>query len=417
MSKTFHALTLDILQKAIANSAVAIRAKVEYQPSAGMGTKVFPPTYEGGKYAGEGKKVEFYEDGKDRKGTVVGYDRMLLDSVQAQANGMEEALLDAWRQGLISLPVITVDFSGNGLLKNLSITSLDAPHRIADALLRDSLLDGVKFRASEVGKSLDNVDARNATALFQYCPTALLLGLWDSTGPKGGMGIKFARALVSEMVAYDVSLGVKTSSRLDPAEIKLAAGPVFQTKDGDWTLNEKEALHEKGKPVKVGKDGKPSETNHGNVTPSITDGGVVFERAEQTVVLSLTALRRLSFPINGAKPDPKVDVAARTLLAALGLCAATLAREQNSDLRSRCLLHATTAAEWKILDEPGEPETSYSLNRQQAIELFNAALEAAKAAKLPWEESEVMLKPSPQLVELVRRSQNLAAKQTLETEA
>ncbi len=32
----------------------------------------------------------------------------------------------------------------------------------------------------------------------------------------------------------------------------------------------------KGPPVKLGKDGKPSEANHGNVKPSITKGGVTI---------------------------------------------------------------------------------------------------------------------------------------------
>lgn len=415
MNPTPTPLTLEILHKAVTNSAVALRAKTRYQPSAGKGTKVFPPTYEGGKYAGEGPRYLAVQNEKEQKNVLVGYDRILLDSVQAQANGMEEALLEAWRQEKLSLPIITVDFSGRGLLKDLRITSLDAPHRIADALLRDSLLGEVKFRASEVGKSLDNVDARNATALLRYCPTSLLFGLWDSTGPKGGLGVKFARALVSEMTAYDVALGVKTSSRLDPAEIQLAAGPIYLKKDGGWTLEEKEAVQEKGKAVKIGKEGKPSEANHGNVTPSVTQGGVVFERAEQTVVLSLTALRRLSFPlVAGTRSEAKADDAARTLLAALGLCAATLAREQNSDLRSRCLLHATEPALWEILDEPGEPSQSYSLNKAQSLALFNKALEAARAEKLPWEEKEVVLSPSPQLIELVRRSQNLTAKQASE---
>ena len=80
---------------------------------------------------------------------------------------------------------------------------------------------------------------------------------------------------------------------------------------------------------------RTSEANHGNVTPSISEkdrdgeflaGGVTIDRAEQTIVLSFPALRRLRFPINGeAQSRLEVDVAARTVLAALGLCAAALA--------------------------------------------------------------------------------------------
>ena len=76
------------------------------------------------------------------------------------------------------------------------VTSLTAPHRIADALLRDSLLNGELFRLSDIGKSFADASTKNATALFKVCPTGLVFGLWDSTGPKGGLGAKFQRALV-----------------------------------------------------------------------------------------------------------------------------------------------------------------------------------------------------------------------------
>jgi CRISPR-associated protein Csb1 len=404
MSTTPTVLTLDILKAAITDGSSAIRTRITYEPAAGVGTKVFPPTYEGGKYALEGYNKEV--------GTA---SRVLLDSVQAQANRMELALLEAKRRGQLSLPVITTKIAGDGLLKQFSVSSLEAPHRIADALLRDSTLNGTKFRESEVGKALDSVDLKNATPLLKHCPTALVFGVWDSTGPKGGLGVKFARVLVSELVAHTVQLGKKTSSRIDPAEIRKDAAVLYSTANGGWTFDEKEALKEKGKPVLLGKDGKPSEANHGNIVPSITDGGVIFEKAEQTVVLSFTALRRLCFPLTvGATSDIATDDKARTLLAALGLCAAVMAAEQNCDLRSRCQLHATETPKWEMLT-PGEPATPYSLTRQQALDLFKAALKEATEADLPWHEEEVELQASAQLVELIRRSQHLAAKTSAES--
>ena len=62
---------------------------------------------------------------------------MLLDSVQSQANRLEEAPLDAAADGL-PLPFATVDFSGADLRPLERITSLDAPHRVYDAILRNS---------------------------------------------------------------------------------------------------------------------------------------------------------------------------------------------------------------------------------------------------------------------------------------
>lgn len=403
-------LDLQTLHKAVSNSAAAFRAHIDLHPAGGLESKIFPPTYEGGKYATEGPR---YTDIGGGNKVVSGYDRVLLDSVQSQANRMEMALLAAWERNELTLPVITVDFEGNDLPKTLRITSLEAPHRIADALLRDSLhpTEHIAFRKSTIGKELEQVDAHNASVLFHYCPTALLFGIWDSTGPKGGQGAKFARAISSEIVGYDVQVGVKTSSRIDPAQIQLAAGPLYAARDGGWTLNEAEASKQKGKTMMLGKEGKPSEANHGNVTPTIKDGGVIISRAVQTIVLSLTSLRRLYFPLKGKQSTIVIDDTARTSLAALGLCAATLAMEQNYDLRSRCQLFPTVPFVWELLDEPGVDPKKYSLTRAEALSLYNEALTEAKKSGLLVAEKELVLRPSPQLVELVRRSQELAAKQ------
>jgi CRISPR-associated protein Csb1 len=361
---------------------------------------VFPATYEGGKYATENRVVP---------GEAEPVACILLDSVQSQANRMELALLDAWRDGRITLPVISVDFGGQGLEKELRVSSLEAPHRIADALLRDSLLEGTAFRRSAVGKRLDQVDARNATTLFELCPTALVFGMWDSTGPKGGLGVKFARSLVSEIVGIGAVVGTRTSSRIDPAAIAAQAGPLYQAAEGaelSWTLDAEKAQRDKKGPMKLGKDGRPSEANHSNVTPTIADGGITIERARQTTVISLPGLRRLRFPVGG-RNDRAVDEAARTALAALALCAASLVREQGCDLRSRCHLVPTSGVRWELLDGPGDG-TELALDSASAVELYAGAVAAARAAGLPWMERELTLQPHSDLVELVRRSQALA---------
>ena len=396
-------LTLDVLRAALSGSAAAFRCVTDHQPAGGVGDTVFPPTYEGGKYALVGEHTD------EKTGRRLA-DRVIIDSVQSQANRMELALLQAWQRQQIPLAVITVDFEGQGLTKVLRISSLEAPHRVADALLRDSLTsDGKSFRRSDIGKRLDEVDNSNATALFELCPTALVFGMWDSTGPRGGLGAKFARAIVSEIIGVDVQVGVKTASRIDPAQIMKQAGPLYKTKNGDWTLNPDEALIEKKQPVKLGKDGKPSEANHGNIPPSLADGGVTISKAVQTTVLSLAALRRLRFPLDG-KHSLERDDAARTALAALGLCAAVLTREQGCDLRSRCQLFPTSAITWDLLDKPGEPPSCFGLTGEQSRQLLIGAVAAAKKAGLAWMEEEMKLTPSPQLVQLVKNSQNLAAK-------
>ena len=387
-------LSLDHIREALAGNAAAFRSVTEYQPVGGPGDKVFPPTYESGRYATESRYVSGEE-----------VECVLLDSVQSQANRMELALLEEWESGEAPLPVISVDFAGD-LPKPFRITSLEAPHRIADALLRDSELDGVMFRQSDTGKRLDTLDARNATALFELCPTALIFGMWDSTGPRGGLGVKFQRALVSEIVGFHAKQGKKTSSRIDPAQILRNAGPVYRTSDGDWTLEQSNTGARNNRGV------RPSEVNHGNIVPSITDGGFTISKAVQTTVLSLPALRRLRFPINEGGQSAEVDLAARTVLAAQALFAASLVREQGADLRSRCLLHATSPVVWELLDRPGNEARKFALPAEQARSVYQRALDEAKSAGLPWLESELVLQPSRQLLDLVRQSQLLAAEAT-----
>jgi CRISPR-associated protein Csb1 len=425
-------LNLTKLQELVRNGAAA-RSRVTLQPAGGEGTKVFPPTYSGAVYAMEKRRLPGYPEPVDC---------VLLDSVQSQANRLEEALQQAIDEGKIQIPIVEVDFNSfeNHPDENLrllepigKVTSLQAPHRIVDAILRDSIVaeegeDKDKlFRAkngereSSIGQRLRRVNAHNATALFELCPTALLLGMWDSTGPKGGLGAKFERAMVSEIVGVNAVRGCKTSSRLDPLGIQLQAGPIYQTEDGGWTLDPAKARKEKEQPVKKGKDGRPSEANHGNVTPSISDkdsngeflaGGVTIDRAEQTIVLSFPALRRLRFPLNDeAQSRSEVDVAARTVLAALGLCAAALAAEAGLDLRSRCLLWPTESLKWELLGRPGEVHKDIVITAEHAIQLLNEAIQEAKKIGLPWRTTPLQLRPSDELVKLVVKSQQLAAQQ------
>lgn len=468
-------LTLKNLQDAISDGAAAFRCRRRLQPAGGEGDKVFPPTFAGAVYAVEQRRVP----GREQPVTCV-----LLDSVQSQANRMEQALQDALDAGEIELPVITVDFSEydpkdgeaepgpdghrrfpRTLLDAVGkVTSLQVPHRLADAILRDSEYKGKRFRDSEVAKGLNRASLLNATALYQLCPTALVFGMWDSAGPKGGLGAKFERSIVSEVVGIGAEFGLKTASRIDPLITKTKGIVLYRTPDGRWTLNESEATVEKGRPVKLGKDGRVSEANLGNVTPSfakytkgaegfdpmksgtvdidysiragrdgfsvrnrsmaetqparegqIAPGGATVEYAEQTTTLSLIALRRLRFPVDSAKLDQNAASAAgHAVLAAVGLCAATLAFESGMGLRSRCLLWPDDPMRWELLAKPGHVPSPFTLDAGAAKKLLTDAVAAAKKAGLTWRTEPLTLKPSNELVNLVRLSQEQAVKQGAE---
>ena len=392
-------LTYETVKAAVAGSAAAFRLTLKLEA---VSPKVFPPTYEGGKYATEERII----DGQKLP-------CVLLDSVASQANRMELALQDAIEDGAISAPIVSVDFSAvdnPGLAK---VTSLQAPHRIVDAILRDSLLDGVSFRKSSVGLELDQLSMRYATPLLKYAPHCLVFGMWDSTGPRGGLGVKFARSVVSEIIGVNAIDGKKTASRIDPLNIRVQSGVLYATKEGGWTLDEKDALKEKGKPAKLGKDGKPSEANHGNVTPSISAGGFTIDYAEQTTVLSLPALRRLRFPTSkDGKSNLEANISARTYLTALGLLAATMAVDAGYDLRSRCVLRSKDAIVWHLLGKPGDADQQFTLDKDDALKLYNDALEGVKATGLPIELEEIVLTPSKDLTTLVKKSMEIAAVET-----
>ncbi len=400
------ALTLDVLDHAVA-SASAIRAVLRLQPAAGLGAKVFPPTYvpdgddrdyNGTRYAIETRRI----DGGDAP-------CILLDSVASQANRMEEALLDAWDDKVFNFPVVVTDFSKADQQLEARVgrvTTLDAPHRIYDAIFRDSVdAEGTLFRYTAAGQAVTHATRRDASALFTYCPTALVFGCWDSTGPKGGLGSKFPRALSSEIVAMHAKTGTKVGGRLDPLGIVKTS--IYKVEGKERWQNEKTAK---------AKELKPSDINHGNIAPSRSqeNGGITFDYAQQTTVLSLPALRRLRFR-TGTDAQPiqqrsQAEQAARTALAALAVAGVAAAHEEGHDLRSGTLLIGEGAMELEVVGPAGEVSGTYSLDKAGAATLLEEAAAQAAAVGMAWSREPLPhLEPAPKLVALLKRSQQLEA--------
>lgn len=152
-------LTMDVLQSAVHGAAAAFRSRITLQPAGGKGTKVFPPTYAGAVYATEKRRIPKPDSGKETEVAEC----VLLDSVQSQANRMEEALQQAidserFKKAGVAVPLIEVDFTpffpGDEKNEDMrlldpvgKVSSLQAPHRIADAILRDSQHNGTPCRA------------------------------------------------------------------------------------------------------------------------------------------------------------------------------------------------------------------------------------------------------------------------------
>lgn len=402
-------MELSDLTKMVAEDA-ALRRRQRLQPVGGQGDKIFPPTYPGEgrnnpppQHVFERRRVKSVPESVPEDVWCV-----LVDSVQSQANRLEECLMRAIRDGRVNIPHVVVDFRNRGIAGLEELTSLETPHRIYDAILRDSNLGKESFMKSALGQSLAKAKPGDATAILETSPTALLFGAWHSTGEGGGLGAKFARALVSELVAIKVAVdekidprtgevrhenaGRRTGSRIDPLGV-LRKVEVFKG-DAGWSTKKDDA-GKNAKPV------RPSEINHGNIAPSITPLGITCDYIEHSLVISFAALRRLRFG------SAEKDAAGRTLLAALGLLAIAEQDAQGYALRSRCDLVCDGKQDLELVKPDGKPEPRM-LDRDIALKLYTDALAAARTAGFVFPAEPIRLTPQDKLVEIVRQSQKLA---------
>lgn len=384
----------------------ALRRVRRMQPVGGVGDKIFPPTYPGERNTDPPRHV--FEHRRVGEKNVL---CVLIDSVQSQANRLEEALQGLRQEGKIRFPVIAVDFEGTEVGDLGRVTALEAPHRVFDAIIRDSELDGKRFfKETPEGRRLLEAKSNHARAVFELAPHALGFGAWNSTGEGGGLGAKFPRAIVSEIVGVGVAVepvsgrerderpsGQRPGSRIDPLGIR-ASVRVFKTPDGDWSFDK----------VKGAKEVRPSETNHSNIAPSLQPLGVTIDYALHTYVISMAALRRLRLDAS-SRARTEADVAAAAVLAAMGLVAATAQDRAGYFLRSRCDLvpeHGTTS-DFEIVRSDGSME-AFPCSLDQAVAIFSGAFERAAATGVTWRDSDLVLRPQEKLVKLVALSREKA---------
>ena len=376
----------------------AIRRVRRLQPVGGTGDKIFPPTYPGPTKDSPSRHIFEQRQINGEKVRCV-----LVDSVQSQANRMEEALLVAAQDGL-PLPYVTVDFSGQGLEPLSQITSLDAPHRVYDAILRDSLLHDEPFMKSEKGKRLSAAKPADATALLELSPNALLFGAWHSQGEGGGIGAKFARAIVSEIIGVDVPVeisgdertgkkvqtaGKRAAIRIDPLGTSKNVEVFKGSSPSDWSTESGPGRS----------PAKPSNILHGNILSSMESLGVTCAHLEHRAVITLAGIRRLYFGSNGR------DAAGRSLIAALGLVALVEQDVRGYALRSRCDLVCESTAPLELVRADGKVDT-IELDREKSRGLYEEAYSNAEKAGFAFES--LTLTPQRQLVEIIQASRRRA---------
>lgn len=374
-------------------SAAGLRLRIRLQPLYGEGEIVFPCTVAGGKYQISKRRLPGHD---------ASVDCVILDSVQSQANRMEDALAEDIRSGRLHIPHVVTDFSGVADLEKPvgAISCFEAPHRIFDAILRDSVdATGKHFPLTPIGHAVTSANSKDATPLFQVSPASLLFGSWDSTGVSGGLGEKYTRCVVSELVGINVEQAVRAGTRIDPLNTAGAIDPekiLKETKDEMWA-----GIAKNRKNIK-----KPSELNHSSVpweggTEKQPHGGVTCDYIQQSTTISFAALRQLKFPIAGDDQSPY----AHAVLSAIALHAAALNVARGWHLRSRCdlILEDGTTPEWEILGGSGPVKTTLLPDHTRS--LLIEAIAKAKEAGLPWNDEPIRLTPSPALRKLVVASQ------------
>jgi CRISPR-associated protein Csb1 len=365
---------LEAVMPARVHTAVVVRAV--YQPVGGAERTIMPPTYPvddgerdpNARYLTGPRLV----DGKQRR-TVV------IDQEPSQANRVEEALRDARDGGTLRMPMFELRAGGTRL------TSLDFPHRYADAYVRDSLVEGVRFDQSPVGKRLRATTAADVRPLYEREPCSLVFGAWDSH--RRGRWPKFARLYVATMYGLDPVAGRRMGGRLDPVNLTGAVDDSAKA-ESNWKFIP-EGAKAKGK--------KLSEIGHGNIAPKPAPGGVTVSEIRRTASISLAGLERLRFG------DASAEAAslARAALAALALAGDRLAFGRPSVwLRSGCDL--AKVSETLGLERPGGELDGLALTAQDALDAFDDLRGRAAAAGIPMDSDTMTLEPVPDLAAAIR---------------
>ncbi|MEU4347006.1 type I-U CRISPR-associated RAMP protein Csb1/Cas7u [Streptomyces sp. NPDC023838] len=377
----------------------AIRITAHYEPLAGVGTPVSPPTVKGKETNAAAHLVEpRYVDGLETQ--VV-----LLDQPQSQANRCETALLDAVRRQTAFIPHLEMVTESLGV--PVRMTSLEAPHRSRDAYFRDSVDGaGVVFDATEPGMALRDACPGDMSGYLRLAPSDLAYGAWDSHR-KRRIQVKIPRAYRSEMIGIKPLAGVRGAGRFDRLNL---AGETVQLTETGWIPSPAE------KPKAGVKRARMSELGHGMIPPSEGLGGVSVTSVQRSASLSLAKLAMLRF---GPVSD-ELTQAARALVAAIALLGDRLAFAAPAlHLRSGCeLLMVSERIDWVQRGRDGEPvlDALELSTHEEALELFEIARDRAHDAGVQWASEPLILHPNPSLQQAIDKSYVIAGVGEAESE-
>jgi CRISPR-associated protein Csb1 len=305
-------------------AAVAIVTKQRLRPADGPGSPFFPPTYLGSNdrptYC-----ISPLGDGKNL---------CTVDSVQSQANRIEEAFLHDPYRALVRKVEVTAKLPNNG---NKTLDMLQLGHRLADAAITFST---IADQANAALRSFRN----GPDEIAKLSPMSLLCGLWESRGEDSQL--KIPRAFSAMISARDVH------------ELRRMA-----TFTGSFWSKE---LGLEGTRSTEGLDPVPAGEALGGV---VADGEIM-----RTATLNLVALRQNT----KVQPGQPTSSAARYVLG-LGLVALTMQPE--TFLRQGCLLVADGDATVNVVTRTGK-EIALTLSHEDALAFAVAAASEFGVASL-----------------------------------
>ena len=378
----------DLLDNLELGGGSVITSITELEPAAGPHASVAPA-----KFVDGSKSVFAYENRyiEDDAQKVV-----LIDSKQSELNRAEAAIEQGRQYGdeaVVKIPRAVVTYeTENGPVE---YSDMELSHRIFDGHFRAGRVDGKPITENDQYRALRNCTPADMSALLNTAPAALLFGAWDST--RKSNQVRLRSALVGEIIGVlaDQEPGAEhRQARRGGARVDAVAASVkLAPKDMESLVNDQEAelspknIKKNRDAIAAASKAKNKDAAHvsasgiglGSIPPSLEEtGAVACRRIIRSWVLSLATLRQLRFGQDETKDKDK-NIAARALLAALGLNAIARA-ERELYIRANCDLIESAAPVVTLDQRFGEKKPFAPLTVKQADQLLLEAIENAKEA-------------------------------------
>lgn len=392
----------DLIENVKLGGGSVITSITELEPAAGPHASVAPPKFVDGSksvFAYETRYIveeaqnpdesENKDESKETEKVVKGKSQkvVLIDSKQSELNRAEAAIEQGRQYGdeaAIKIPRAVVTYqTENGPVE---YTDMELSHRVFDGHFRAGTIDGKPITENDQYRALRNCTPADMSALLNTAPAALLFGAWDST--RKSNQVRLRSALVGEIIGVlaDQDPGAeyrqarRGGARVDAvaASVKLGAkelNSLVDDQEAELSAKNVAARRKEVKTAKADARISASTLGLGSIPPSLEEtGAVACRRIIRSWVLSLASLRQLRFG-----QDENKNIAARALLAALGLNAIARA-ERELYIRANCDLIESAAPVVTLDQRFGEKKPFAPLTVEHTDQLLLEAIENAKKA-------------------------------------